>query len=213
MKKMSTKKKVFLIVGIVLLAFILYWVITGASILGIMYLISKDAKVEVNTDIGKYQDYIGENAQEEYQNKWGMDESIFPEKITAKMDVKDYKMVYYNPWDAQYLSYLVVKYEETAYEKEIARLKAYPQMDYIGYYGAQGFDEKYELVAMMSDSYQGFGYALTDNEGTIIYVEIIFCNYFMDLDYKKYIDEEYLPIGFDATSDNPYMQEKMKNRP
>ena len=92
MKKMNTKKKVFLIVGIVLLALILSWVIMGAFILGMMYLISKDAKVEVNTDIGKYQDYIGENAQEEYQNKWGMDESIFPEEITAKMDVKDYKM-------------------------------------------------------------------------------------------------------------------------
>jgi len=53
MKKMNIKKKVFLIVGIVLLALILSWVIMGASILGMMYLISKDAKVEVNTDIGK----------------------------------------------------------------------------------------------------------------------------------------------------------------
>ena len=48
MKKKNTKKKFFLIVGIVLLALILSWVIMGAFILvGMMYLISKDAKVEV----------------------------------------------------------------------------------------------------------------------------------------------------------------------
>ena len=140
MKKKNTKKKFFLIVGIVLLALILSWVIMGAFILvGMMYMISKDDKVEVNKDIGKYQDYIGENEQEEYQNKWGMDESIFPEKITAKMDVKDYKMVYYNPWDAQYLSYLVVDYDEETFEKETERLREYPSTKYLGYYGAAGF--------------------------------------------------------------------------
>lgn len=209
MKKMNIKKKVFLIVGIVLLALILSWVIMGASILGMMYLISKDAKVEVNTDIGKYQDYIGENAQEEYQNKWGMDESIFPEKITAKMDVKDYQMVYYNPWDAQYLSYLVVDYDEESFEKETERLREYPSTKYLGYYGAAGFLEEYELLAMYANAYQGFVYALSDKEDTVIYVEIIFCNYMMDIDYKEYIEESYLPIGFDATSENPYRTQKL----
>lgn len=38
----------------------------------------------------------------------------------------------------------------------------------------------------------------------IIYVEIIFCNYFMDLDYKEYVKEAYLPEGFDATRENAY---------
>ena len=28
------------------------------------------------------------------------------------MHVTDYKMVYYDPWDAQYLSYLVAEYDE-----------------------------------------------------------------------------------------------------
>lgn len=209
MKKKSSKKKVFLIVGIVLLALILYWVITGAFTLGLLYLISKDAKVEVNTDIGKYQDYIGENAQEEYQNKWDMDESIFPEEITAKMDVKDYKMVYYNPWDAQYLSYLVVDYEDGDFVKEIERLKEYESTEYIGYYGVTGFEQEYELLAMYADEYQGFVYALSDKEDTVIYVEIIFCNYMMDINYKEYIKEEYLPLGFDATDDNPYKSKKL----
>ena len=31
-------------------------------------------------------------------------------KITDDMNVADFKMVYYNPWDAQYLGYLVVDY-------------------------------------------------------------------------------------------------------
>ena len=40
---------------------------------------------------------------------------------------------------------------------------------------------------MYADDYQGFVYALTDGEGTIIYAELIFCNYCFDLDYEKYI--------------------------
>ena len=211
--KKKKAKKALIIAGIVAVIAIILWMMRGVIVMGLLVFSSVTAKVEVNEDISKYQEYIGENALPDYAVKWGMSEVIFPEKITDDMNVQDYKMVYYNPWDAQYLSYLVVQYDETSYEEELARLKVYPQMDYIGYYGAQGFDEKYELAAMMSDSYQGFVYALTDNKDTIIYVEIIFCNYFMDLDYQKYINEEYLPIGFDATSDNPYKQEKMKNRP
>ena len=34
-------------------------------------------------------------------------------------------MVYYNPWDAQYLSYLVVEYDDKSYEEEIQRLEQY----------------------------------------------------------------------------------------
>lgn len=57
-----------------------------------------------------------------------------------------------------------------------------------------------------------FVYALGD-EGSrrIIYVEIIFCNYFMDLDYQKYIAAEYLPDGFDASRGNPY-RKKLEGR-
>ena len=41
----------------------------------------------------------------------------------------------------------------------------------------------------------GFIYALESADHQIIYVELIFSNYFMDIDYKKMISEEYLPIG------------------
>ena len=167
------------------------------------------SKIEVNNDIGKYNEYIGQNAKEEYKNKWGMDERIFPGNITDNMNVIDYKMVYYNPWDAQYLSYLVVEYNEEDYKKEVERLKHYESDEYIGYYGVTGFS-KYKLLAMNADEYQGFVYAITDNEKRIIYVELILCNYFYDLEYKEYINEDYLPDGFDASMDNPYQKKMLK---
>ena len=179
--------------------------------IGLLMWSSASAKVEEYSAVSQYNRFMGENADEEYRSKWGMDETIFPDSITADMNVQDYKMVYYNPWDAQYLSYLVVEYDEAQYEAEVKRLKEYASTEYKGIYGAEGFDEKYELLAMYADDYQGFVYALTDKQDTIVYVEMIFCNYFMDLDYKEYIKEEYLPVGFDATVNNPY-EKKMRAR-
>lgn len=163
------------------------------------------SKVEINDNINQYNDFIGINAKEEYKNKWNMDETIFPDKITDNMNVIDYKMVYYNPWDAQYLSYLVVEYNENDYFKECERLKQYESTDYIGYYSVTGFS-KYKLLAMYADEYQGFVYALTNNENRIIYVELIFCNYFFDIEYEKYINNDFLPDGFDAKMDNAYQK-------
>lgn len=171
---------------------------------------SATAPIDVYTDVENYHLYMqGEQALEEFQSKWGMDETIFPEEITADMEVQDFKMVYYNPWDAQYLGYLVVDYNEQDYENEVSRLKSCSSTDYLGNYGVTGFSEEYTLLAMSADDYQGFVYALTDNEDTIIYVELIFCNYFYDLDYEEYIPNEYLPVGFDATQDNAYQKEML----
>lgn len=205
----SKLKTILAIVGLILIALILRYVVVGGGVLALLSWTYVQSEIEENTDITLYNQFMGENANEEYRSKCGMDESIFPESITEEMKVQDYKMVYYNPWDPQYLSYLVVEYDEEQYQAEVKRLKQYSSEDYIGIYSVTGFDEKYELLAMNSDQYYGFVYALTDNQNTIIYVELIFCNYFMDLDYKEYIKEEYLPIGFDATLDNPYEQKMM----
>ncbi len=167
------------------------------------------AKVEVNDDITQYNKYIGEEALEEYKNKWGMDETIFPKEIKDNMNVYDYKMVYYNPWDAQFLSYVVVEYNNKDYKEEVKRLNSYSSTEYIGYYGVTGFS-KYKLLAMYADPYNGFVYALTDEQNKIIYVELIFCNYSFDIEYEEYIEKEYLPDGFDATIDNKYQKEKLK---
>ena len=166
-------------------------------------------KTEVISDTNKYEKVIGANANSKYKNKWGMSEEIFPKSIN-ELNVKDFKMVYLDAWDKQYLSYLVVDYSKTEYEKEIARLSKYGIEDYIGYYGVTGFTN-YKLLAMESDSYQGFVYAITDSNSKIIYVEMIFCNYFMDIKYNKYLPHKYLPDGFDATKNNVDRNKMLKN--
>lgn len=172
----------------------------------------REANVEVHTDIEEYEKYmIGEAAEEEYRKKWGMDESIFPDAITDSMEVTDYQMAYFDPWDAQFLGYLVVDYEKADYDKEVTRLTEYESTEYQGYYGVTGFPKKYTLLAMYADETYGFVYALTDNEDTIIYVEIIFCNYFLDVKCEKYIPEKYLPTGFDATRNNDYRKKMMED--
>lgn len=207
-KKMrkETSKLVGGIIGIYLLIQLLpFCLVFGLA--GLDWFLSK---VEVNTDITQYEQYmIGDDSKEAYRNKWGMDETIFPDKITDDMNVKDYKMVYYNPFDAQYLGYLVVEYDEVDYKTEVQRLKEYESTDYLGNYGVTGFNEDYTLLAMYADDYQGFVYALTDNKDTIVYVELIFCNYFYDLKYEEYMPAEYFPEGFDATKDNAYRKKMM----
>lgn len=209
--KKKIRKKVLIIILIIILAAVLFYSLAIGFIFVLLFLDIGTAKVEVHTDVMDYEKYIGIEAQEEYANKWGMDESIFPKEITDDMEVLDYKMVYYNPWDAQYLSYLTVIYDEQDYKEEVDRLADYESTDYLGNYGVTGFDDEYSLLAMYADDYQGFVYALTDNEDTIVYVEIIFCNYFMDIDYEKYMPKEYFPTGFDASSDNEYRKEMLKD--
>lgn len=204
-KKLSKPLYALIAIGVVVAVVKLLLPIVAVAILFINGLTSK---AEVHDNVNDYLKYhSGPQAETEYQNKWDMDETIWPEKITPDMTIEDYKMVYYNPWDKQFLGYLTVKYDAGNYDEEVKRLKDYDSTAYLGYYGVTGFED-YELLAMYADSYQGFVYALTDGKDKIIYVEIIFCNYFMDLDYEKYIPENYLPEGFDAKMDNPY-QKKM----
>lgn len=131
-------------------------------------------------------------------------DSIWPWKITESMNVQDYLLIYYNPWDSNYLSYMVVEYTQEAYEAEVMHLTGYPSTDYLGRYGAEGFEE-YELLAM-EDSDTRFVYALTDGEDTIIYVGMQFPGYSMDIEYEEYVPKEYLPIGLDLSKDNPTRQ-------
>ncbi|MDE7254361.1 MAG: zf-HC2 domain-containing protein [Acetatifactor sp.] len=182
----------------------------GASI-SFLALDSMSAPIYEDTDVSHYQQYMGDDARKEYVHKWGMDESIFPKEISDEINVTDYKMVYYNPWDAQYLSYLVVEYDDRSYKSELERLQKYDSTEYLGYFGAEGFSEEYPLLAMEASPDFGLIYALSGEENRIIYVELIFCNYFYDLDYKNMISEQYLPIGFDATTESAYRQQRLKN--
>ena len=201
----KASKKVIIPLVIVIAISSLLAILSVILVLSFPVMLYLTAKVEVVDDISKYNEVFGKNAKTNYNNKWMDDSSIFPKEINNKEEVKDFKMVYYNPWDAQYLSYLVIDYEsEQDYNVEIDRLLKAGVDKYIGYYSVTGFT-KYDLVAMKASDYYGFVYALTDKDkNEIIYVEIIFCNYFMDLDYNKYINKDYLPDGFDATLENPY---------
>lgn len=199
-------KTAIITAAVVLLAVAIRLIAVG-GLVAFLAIDSQKAEIYEDTDVSHYLQYMGESAEEEYADKWNMKEEIFPEKITDEMQVTDYKMVYYNPWDAQYLSYLVVEYEEEAYNAEIERLENYASTEYLGNYGAEGFLEDYRLLAMEADPYYGFVYALETGDRQIVYVELIFCNYFMDLDYEEMIPKEYLPKGFDAAKDNPYRKQ------
>ena len=140
------------------------------------------------------------------KNKTGEHENIFPSTI-EDLDVSNFQMVYYNPWDPQYIAWLEVTYDEQAYQRELKRLKQYGIEEYIGEYGATGFSE-YDVQAMdVLDQHYGMVYALRDDEKqSITYVELFFCNFFYDLEYWKYIDESLLPEHFDAKMDNVYRE-------
>ncbi|MBR6404629.1 MAG: zf-HC2 domain-containing protein [Lachnospiraceae bacterium] len=216
LKKFEKKRKMrlgwkiaLIVIGAVILQYLL--------VFGLVFLMSAGSKVKDDQNVNNYSSYMGADSDEEYRNKWGMDESTFPQTVTKDMEVREYRMTYYNPWDAQYLSYLTVHYSDEDYEKELQRLEAYESTAYKGYYGVTGFSDPENPLAMFADSYQGFVYAIRTpgadgeiEENTITYVMIIFCNYFMDLKYEKYIPARYLPEGFNAHSGNPYEESKRK---
>jgi hypothetical protein len=210
-EKKKKRRLAALIAGVTAAGVALYFLIHIVLILGavgFMLLGAARAKVEVDTDPSHYSLYMGKDAEKEYRNKWGMDESIFPAELTDDMEVLDYKMVYYDPWDAQYLSYLTVTYSPESYSAELSRLAECGITDYEGYYEVTGFADERDPIAMYADDYSGFVYAIhtPDKENTITYVELIFCNYSYDIEYEDYIPQEYLPLGFDAHPNNQYQQ-------
>ncbi|MBR5370023.1 MAG: helix-turn-helix transcriptional regulator [Bacilli bacterium] len=200
MKKQKEKLKKIIIIGTVLLSQILLFVLT-IVILNYEY----DNRLHQTTNLKDYNDVIGPKAKGIYENKWDMSEEIFPKKLNGKVEY--FKMLCDDFWDKQFLSYLVIDYNEEDYNKEIERLEKLGIEEY-NYYGVTGFTN-YKLVAMNSDHYNGFIYALTDGKSKVIYVELIFCNYTMDLDYENEMPKEYLPDGFNAKQNNLYEIEMM----
>ncbi len=222
-KKRIKRKTGLVVLGAILgslLVFSTFIYFFGTTLLGVFAANYVTSPVQQYSDINQFEEYVGENAKEGFKDKWGMDESILPKHIQEGMKVEDFKVVYYNPFDAQYLTYLTVDYSEEDYKAEVKRLSEKGMDDYIGYYGVSGAPEGYRILAMDADDYQGFVYAMTpeveqgrnESEGekySITYVEIIFCNYFLDLDIHKYVPEKYILHGFDGSEDNAYRREKL----
>ncbi len=220
LEKIIKNKKLVRGIGIATIAGLVaaFWrVFVTTTLVGVLVVSSTFSPIEEYDDISRYQEFMNfsngayEEGVDTQWTKWGMDETIWPKEITDDMNVVDFKMVYYNPWDAQYLGYLVVDYAADDYAEEVKRLKAYKSTEYIGYYCVEE-EKTYELLAVNADSYQGFIYALTDGKGRIIYGEQIFCNYYMDLQYEKYIPKEYLLDGFNATTETDYYKQMAGNQ-
>lgn len=149
------------------------------------------------TDISDYSEYLGNGG------KHGNE--IFPDSISESAKIEDFYYYYYNPFDPNYVSYLVYSCNDEEYAKETERLsKLESSKDYL-IYGATGFN--YPVCAVYADDYEGYIYALADKENNrLIYVEIKFCNYFSDIKYEDIINEKYLPIKFDAKPGNSNRQ-------
>jgi transcriptional regulator with XRE-family HTH domain len=204
--------KAIKITTIVLLAVVTHYLLMAALVIGFFAASFYGAKVEVSTDPGEYNKYIHGGKNNEYAMGDGEMFDVFPQTIPANADITDYQLTYYNPWDGQYVVYMTLDYK-SGYEDEAARLSGIGVEDYTGIYSVTGAPDGYKLIAMDSDDYSGFVYAMVPEnaEGNtkITYVAIVFCNYFLDLDVHDYMKEEYLLKGFDATDDNPYRKEML----
>ena len=206
------------IVTIVLLVIGAVRVLLFGLALGFVMLDVFLSEIEVQTDPASFNEYINGEDIDDMKPGWGSDEQfkVLPRTLEG-LNVTEYQLTYYNPWDAQYVVYMTVEYDDAAYEDEIGRLEDIGIDDYIGIYTVTGEPDGYDLVAMDSDEYSGFVYAMIPDDTdqgnrAITYVGIFFCNYSLDLDIHEYIPDEYLLPGFDASDDNPYEQEQTAKR-
>ncbi len=191
-----------IIVGIISL-FILFQIVGYFITMFILICDVIFSRKRTYTDVENYTYYIGVNSEDEYSGKWGMDESIFPEKITDSMKVDEFSFTYYNPWDAQYVGYLTVTYSQDEYETELERLYQKEHDQYKGLFNVSGEPENYSILAIDADKDFGLVYAIKpDSEGTsITYVEVIVPgNLGMILD--KYLPEKYQLKDMDMSNVN-----------
>ena len=216
LQKMGKRKKLvktIKILTIVIMAVGTYYVVTGLLVVALFGAAYTSAKKYVTNDPSEYNKYIhnDKGSYSEYSMGNNAIFNVMPEKISA--DVKEFSLFYYNPWDPQYIIYMTLDYKE-GYDAEISRLKKIGVEDYKGLYMVTDEPNGFDLVAMDSDSHDGFVYAMipegsTDNT-KITYVAVVFCNYALDVDVHKYMKDEYLLKGFDATDNTTYRQKMLK---
>ena len=78
----SLPAKVGIIIAGIFSLYILFQIGGLFFVLSILWADLTFSKKYTYTDVENYTNYIGVNCEDEYSGKWGMDESIFPEKIT-----------------------------------------------------------------------------------------------------------------------------------
>ena len=190
----------FLVVGMFVVA------LAGASIL--------TAQKQLITDTAQYNKYIHNGLTNASELGMGSDPifDVLPEKIdNVKTD--EFQLLYYNPWDPQYMIYMTLDYGDK-YEEEMARLRNIGVEDYKDIYSVTDEPMGYDLVAMDSDVYYGFVYAMVPENAQgntqITYVSVVFCTYAPDVDVKEYIPDKYLLKGLDVSDNSPYRESMMK---
>ena len=214
LKKISKHRKIVILIRIltiILLVAVTHFVLGGFLVVGLFAVSFYSAKVKVTNDTADYNTYIH---CKEIDTEYSMGKQpifdIFPE--TIDVPAGEFQITYYNPWDPQYIVYMTLDYGDD-YETEIARLESIGVEDYKGIYTVTGEPEGYDIVAMDSDEYYGFVYAMVPEDAKdntkITYCAVVFCNYFLDVDVHGYMKEQYLLPGFDAGKNNPYKKQMM----
>lgn len=199
----SLPAKVGIIIAGIFSLYILFQIGGLFFVLSILWADLTFSKKYTYTDVENYTNYIGVNCEDEYSGKWGMDESIFPEKITDSMKVDEFSFTYYNPWDAQYVGYLTVTYSQEECETELERLYQKDHDQYKGLFNVSGEPENYSILAIDSDRDFGLVYAIKpDSEGTsITYVEVIVPGK-LEMWLDKYLPEKYQLKDMDMSKVN-----------
>ena len=214
LKKISKHRKIVILIRvltIILLVAVTHCVLGGFLVVGLFAVSIYSAKVKVTNDTADYNTYIhSREIDTEYMMGKQPIFDIFPETLNAPVD--EFQITYYNPWDPQYIVYMTLDYGDE-YDAEIARLEEIGVEDYEGIYTVIGEPAGYDIVAMDSDEYHGFVYAMIPENGTgntkITYCAVVFCNYFLDVDVHDYMKDQYLLPGFDASNNNPYKKQMM----
>ena len=206
------------IITIVAMAAGTHYLIMGGLIVALFGASFMLSPIKVTHDTADYNTYIHNVKPAGVSNEYSMGTrpmfDVFPQKI--EVPATEFQIMYYNPWDSQYICYMTLDYG-SGYEAEISRLKKIGVDDYKGIYTVTGEPEGYDIIAMDSDEYFGFVYAMipegsaAEGNTKITYCCIVFCNYALDVNVHKYMPDKYLLPGFDGSDHSPYRKEKMKD--
>ncbi len=199
----SLPAKVGIIIAGIFSLYILFQIGGLFFVMSILWADLTFSKKYTYTDVENYTNYIGVNSEEEYSNKWNMDESIFPEQITDSMNVDEFSFTCYNPWDVEYVGYLTVTYSQDGYNTELDRLSHKEQDQYKGLFNVSGEPDNYSILAIDADKDFGLVYAIKpDSEGTTItYVEVIVPGK-LEMWLDKYLPEKYQLKDMDMSKVN-----------
>ncbi len=204
------------IITIIAMAAGTHYLIMGGLIVALFGASFALSPIKVTHDPADYNTYIHNVKPAGTENEYSMGTrpmfDVFPQKI--EVPATEFQIMYYNPWDSQYICYMTLDHGEK-YDEEIKRLKAIGVDDYKGIYTVTDEPDGYDIIAMDSDEYFGFVYAMIPEGASgntkITYCAVVFCNYAPDVDVHKYMPDKYLLKGFDASDNSPYRKKMLKS--